>query len=126
MYTAVILVNFEPIQDLETECLSATVSRMCSFEFRKSQANHEQAGRSTQTDTKNCLDHFINPLNPNGNCMSHLLQQSINNSSFCIYGFHMILTANSDYFLESVNQLIFVMVKCGVFFAVRTEFLNII
>jgi hypothetical protein len=28
--------------------------------------------------------------------------------------------------LNSVNQLIFVMVKCCVFFAVRTEFLNII
>jgi hypothetical protein len=28
--------------------------------------------------------------------------------------------------LNGVNQLIFVMVKCGVFFAVRTEFLNII
>jgi hypothetical protein len=38
----------------------------------------------------------------------------------------MILTVNRDNFLNSVNQLIFVMVKCGVFFAVRTEFLNII
>jgi hypothetical protein len=28
--------------------------------------------------------------------------------------------------LNSVNQLVFVMVKCGVFFAVRTEFLSII
>jgi hypothetical protein len=28
--------------------------------------------------------------------------------------------------LNSVNQLVFVMVKCGVFFAVRTELLNII
>jgi hypothetical protein len=28
--------------------------------------------------------------------------------------------------LNRVNQLAFVMVKCGVFFAVRTEFLNII
>jgi hypothetical protein len=28
--------------------------------------------------------------------------------------------------LNSVNHLIFVMVKCGAFFAVRTEFLNII
>jgi hypothetical protein len=28
--------------------------------------------------------------------------------------------------LNGVNQLIFVMVKCSVFFAVRTEFLNII
>jgi hypothetical protein len=33
-------------------------------------------------------------------------------------------TANIS--LNSVNQLIFVMVKRGVFFAVRTEFLNII
>jgi len=28
--------------------------------------------------------------------------------------------------LNSVNQLIFVMVKCGVLFEVRTEFLNVI
>jgi hypothetical protein len=28
--------------------------------------------------------------------------------------------------LNSVNQLIFVMVKCGVLFEVRTEFLNIV
>jgi hypothetical protein len=31
---------------------------------------------------------------------------------------------NGDYFLNNVNQLIFVMVKCGVLFEVRTEFLN--
>jgi hypothetical protein len=36
----------------------------------------------------------------------------------------MVLTANSDYFLNSINQFIFVMVKCGVVFEVRTEFLN--
>jgi hypothetical protein len=36
----------------------------------------------------------------------------------------MILAVNSDYFLNSVNQLIFVMVKCGVLFEVGTEFLN--
>jgi hypothetical protein len=30
---------------------------------------------------------------------------------------------NSDYFLKNVNQLIFVMVKYGVLFEVRTEFL---
>jgi hypothetical protein len=29
-------------------------------------------------------------------------------------------------FLNSINQLIFVMVKCGVLFEVRTEFLNVI
>jgi hypothetical protein len=36
----------------------------------------------------------------------------------------MVLTVNSDYFLRSINQLIFVMVKCGVLFEVRTEFLK--
>jgi hypothetical protein len=51
---------------------------------------------------------------------------TVNNSAFCIDGFRMIFDVNSDYFLNSVNQLIFVMVKCCVFFAVRAEFLNII
>jgi hypothetical protein len=36
----------------------------------------------------------------------------------------MVVTVNNDYYL--INQLIFVTVKCGVFFEVRTEFLNII
>jgi hypothetical protein len=36
----------------------------------------------------------------------------------------MVLTVNSDYFLKQLNQLIFVMVKFGVLFEVRTEFLN--
>jgi hypothetical protein len=39
---------------------------------------------------------------------------------FCIYEFGTILSVNSD------NQLIFLIVKCGVLFEVRTEFLNII
>jgi hypothetical protein len=47
----------------------------------------------------------------------------MNNSSFCIYGSCKILSANRDYFQKNVNKLIFAMVKCGVFFAVRTEFL---
>jgi hypothetical protein len=36
----------------------------------------------------------------------------------------MILTLNRDYFLKGVIQLMFVMVKCGVLFEVRIEFLN--
>jgi hypothetical protein len=36
----------------------------------------------------------------------------------------MILSINRDYFLNSVNKLIVVMVKCGVLFEVRTEFLK--
>jgi hypothetical protein len=36
----------------------------------------------------------------------------------------MIPNLNSDYFLK--QHSIFVMVKCGVLFEVRTEFLNII
>jgi hypothetical protein len=42
----------------------------------------------------------------------------ISNTSFCIYGSCMVLSVNS------VNQLVFVMVKCCVHFEVRTEFLN--
>jgi hypothetical protein len=38
----------------------------------------------------------------------------------------MILTVTAIISLNSVNQLIFAMVKCCVFFAVRTELLNII
>jgi hypothetical protein len=42
--------------------------------------------------------------------------------AFCIYGFCIILSVNSN----NINQLIFVMVKCSVLFEVRTEHLNII
>jgi hypothetical protein len=52
--------------------------------------------------------------------MSHLLQQSIT----LYFGLRMILAETAIISLKSVNQLIFVMVKCGVFFAVRTGFLN--
>jgi hypothetical protein len=38
----------------------------------------------------------------------------------------MILTVNALASLNSVNQLIFIMVKGGVFFAVRTKLLNFI
>jgi hypothetical protein len=55
-----------------------------------------------------------NPSRPSCNYMSHLL-----------YGFLMFLIVNSDYFLNSINQLICLMVKCGVLFEVRTEFWNI-
>jgi hypothetical protein len=44
----------------------------------------------------------------------------VSDAVFCIFWFHMILSINR------VNRLIVVMVKCCVFFAVRTEFLNII
>jgi hypothetical protein len=46
--------------------------------------------------------------------------------AFCIYGFSYVLAVNRDYILNSINKLIFVMVKCSAFFEVRTEFLNII
>jgi hypothetical protein len=55
--------------------------------------------------------------------MYHLLYKSM--MLYFVCGFRMIFSVNRDYFLNSVNQLIFVMVKCGVLFAVRTEFLNI-
>jgi Ni/Fe-hydrogenase subunit HybB-like protein len=41
--------------------------------------------------------------------------------------FRMMFTVKRDYVLKQVfNKYIFVMEKCGVFFEVRTEFLNII
>jgi hypothetical protein len=51
---------------------------------------------------------------------------TISYSAFCIYGSYMIPSLNGDYFLNSINQLIFVMVKCCVLLEVRTECLNII
>jgi hypothetical protein len=50
---------------------------------------------------------------------------TICNALFCIYGFRIVLTVNSSYFLHCVNYLIFVMVKCGVLFEVRNEFFDI-
>jgi hypothetical protein len=38
--------------------------------------------------------------------------------------FYTILTVNAIVSLNTINQLIFVMVKCGVVFEIRTEFLN--
>jgi hypothetical protein len=64
----------------------------------------------------------FNSLKNSGNYMYHLLQHSLTIFFFpteCTYVFRMILTVNS------VNQLIFVMVKCSVFFSVRPELLNI-
>jgi hypothetical protein len=43
-----------------------------------------------------------------------------------MYGSFTILTVTAIISLNSVNQLIFVMVKCYVLFEVRTEFLNVI
>jgi hypothetical protein len=64
------------------------------------------------------------PLRPSGNCMHHLLQQSVT--------LHFVFTSSVRFSLQtaiislnSVNRSIFVTVKCGVFFAVRTESLNI-
>jgi hypothetical protein len=38
----------------------------------------------------------------------------------------MIVTTKRNFFLNCIDNLIFVMVKCGVLFDVRTEFLNTI
>jgi hypothetical protein len=45
---------------------------------------------------------YFNPLKPNGNCMSHLLQQS-DNYSFCIYEFCRIFNVNRNYFLNNIK-----------------------
>jgi hypothetical protein len=66
----------------------------------------------------------FNLFKPIGNYMSHLLQQSttLHSVSTCFVGFSLFTAIIS---LNSIKKLIFVMVKCCVFFAVRTGFLNI-
>jgi hypothetical protein len=54
-------------------------------------------------------------------CASRL---KITHSVFCIHEFCMILSVDRNISLNSVNQLIVVMVKCSVLFEVRTGFLN--
>jgi hypothetical protein len=54
---------------------------------------------------------------------SHQLQQALR---FLFMGFALLSVQTDVISLSSVSQLIFVMLKCCVFFAVRTEFLNII
>jgi hypothetical protein len=54
------------------------------------------------------------------------LSLSLSLFDFVLKGWIKLIIVNSDYSLNSVNQLMFVMVKCCVLFEVRAEFLNII
>jgi hypothetical protein len=56
-------------------------------------------------------------------CVSRLLQQPV--TLFFAFVFFMFFSA-AIISLNSVNRLIFVTVKCGVFFAARPEFLTVI
>jgi D-alanyl-lipoteichoic acid acyltransferase DltB (MBOAT superfamily) len=60
---------------------------------------------------------------PSGNYMNHLLWQSVM-LNFVFIGFAWFSLYTAIISLNSVNQLIAVMVKYGVLFEVRTEFLN--
>jgi hypothetical protein len=55
--------------------------------------------------------------------MYRLLQQAV--SPHFLLVFHMNINVNRVIFLNSVNKLIFVMVKCGVLFLVQTELLGL-
>jgi hypothetical protein len=59
---------------------------------------------------------LFNLLKPSGNYICY--------GAFCIDGSYTLLTSTANISLNSINHLIFVMVKCGVLFEVRTEFLN--
>jgi hypothetical protein len=71
------------------------------------------------------LSSSINPLKPSGNYTYHLLQQP-ETLHFVFLCFVCFPPQTAIIFLSSINQLIFVMVTGCVFFAVRTEFLNIV
>jgi hypothetical protein len=64
----------------------------------------------------------VNPLKPSGYYMYRLLEQAVA-LHFFMYGFAWFSVLTVIISLNSINQLIFVMVKCGVLFEVRTEFL---
>jgi hypothetical protein len=51
------------------------------------------------------------------------MYQELSNSESYIYGFCMVLTVTAIISFNNINQLICVIVKCGVLFEVRTEFL---
>jgi hypothetical protein len=67
----------------------------------------------------------FNPLKPSGDNMYHLLYRSVI-LHFVFMGLVWSSVQTAIVSLNSVNQLIFVMVKCDVLFEVQTEFLNII
>jgi hypothetical protein len=48
-----------------------------------------------------CLLNIV-PFKRSGNYMQHLLQQSVILHTACIYGFHIILRINNDYFLKQL------------------------
>jgi hypothetical protein len=66
---------------------------------------------------------FDNPLKTSGNYMYRLLEQEVAlHFLYTAFAWFSMLTVIIS--LNNVNQLIFVMVKCGVLFEVRTGFLN--
>jgi hypothetical protein len=68
---------------------------------------------------------ILNPLKPSGIYLYRLLSQSVTMRSLFVY-FCMVHVVHIDISLNNTNDSIIVMVKCGVLFEVRTEFLNII
>jgi hypothetical protein len=78
---------------------------------------------SEKVQTTFNTDKGFNPLKPSDNYMYHPQKQSVM-LNFVFVGLVWFSVWTWIISLNSVNQLIFVMVKCSVFFAVRTEFLN--
>jgi hypothetical protein len=74
-----------------------------------------------------CINHTkkavkFNPLKPSGNYMSRVSSQFVR-LYFVFMGFVWFLLLTAIISLNSVNQLIFAMVKFGVLFEVWPEFL---
>jgi hypothetical protein len=67
----------------------------------------------------------LTPLRPSGNYMNHLLWQSAM-LYFVFIGFALFSLYTAIISLNSINELIVVIVKCCVLFEVWTEFLNVI
>jgi hypothetical protein len=91
--------------------------------LRQRGLNHWDRYSGDEENCRRLCRNVINLLKPSGYCMYLLPQQSLTRH-FVFMGSVRFLQTIPIISLNSVNQLIFVIVKYGVLFEVRTEFLN--
>jgi hypothetical protein len=110
-------------QGLSYLCTAHVLENFASMNFNVLRWMLRYSHSATKCQKSRCAILF-NALKPGGNYTSHLLQQLVS-LHFVFICFVWFSVSTAIISLNSINQLIFVMVKI-VFFAVRTELLNII
>jgi hypothetical protein len=110
--------------DNENDCHCGIIRISSSVTLQMEVCETELAFKRSKTEilTMSKVDYF-NPLRPSGNYVNHLLWQPVM-LHFVFIGFAWFSLLTAIISFKSVKKLIDVMVKCGVLFEVRTEFLN--